>query len=158
VLSTRNIIKHSAAVAVMGVLLASGITAAYAGQATPNVTVSPDAGLADGQVVQVAGTGFQAHQQVNVSECGGFDADGNHPVCTYSTYFVNAESDSSGSVATLTFTVKRSFNGTQYVQDAANPVPATYDCAPANDCVIRVVSTTKGFARADHPITFALGA
>ena len=155
-LVTRNIIRRSAAVAAMGLVLAGGVTAAYAGQPSPNITVSPDAGLADGQVVQVAATGFQAHQQVNVSECGGFDAAGNHPVCTYSTYYVDAETDSSGAVAPLSFTVKRAFSGTKYVQGAANPVPASYDCAPANDCVIRVVSTTKGFRRADHPITFAL--
>lgn len=153
--ATRNILKRSASVAALSLLLASGVTAAYASPPSPQVTVTPDAGLADGQVVQVAATGFQSHQQVNVSECGGFDSNGNHPVCTYSTYFVNAESDASGNVAPLSFTVKRSFNGTRYVQNAANPVPASYDCLPANDCIIRVVAINKGQRRADHSITFA---
>lgn len=155
--ATRNILRRSASVAAMGLLLASGVTAAYAGTSSPQATVTPDAALTDGQVVQVAATGFQANQQVNVSECGGFDSNGNHPVCTYSTYFVDAESDGSGTVAPLSFTVKRSFNGTQYAQNAAHPVPASYDCLPANDCIIRVVATTKGQRRADHPITFAVG-
>jgi len=120
------------------------------------ITVTPDSELADGQTVQVSGTGFQ-EQQIQIAQCGGGDLSAHPavgPVCTYFTYSVNAQTGIGGSFGPTAFTVQKAFTGTRYV-NGNHPVPTSYDCGPLNDCYLRVYSLTRGYRVGTHPLTFA---
>jgi len=122
----------------------------------PAVTVTPSTNLTDGQLVSIAGSGFQ-QQGIMVAECGGETVFGPHPICTYYTAPVShLETDADGSFA-INFPVAASYDGTQYIKQPhrSDPAPAHYDCLPANDCFLRVQTTTQKWTRIDVPITFA---
>jgi len=122
----------------------------------PMVTVTPDSGLTDGETVQVSGTGFQ-EQQVQIAQCGGGDQTAHPavgPVCSYFTYAVDVQTDTEGSFAPVGFAVQKAFTGTHYV-NGNHPVPTSYDCAPLNDCYLRIYSLTRGYRATTHPLTFA---
>lgn len=141
----------------IAVLTLGGLTPAYARSPWhPTASASPDTDLNDGQTVQVSGAGFQ-EQQIQIVECGGGNIDkfGAHPVCTYFTSpRVNVASAAAGTFGPTAFTVARVLVGTMYVR-GTRTTAATHDCLPANDCFIRVVSTTRKWLRVDIPITFA---
>ncbi len=110
-------------------------------QATPTVAVTPDTGLADGQTVEVTGSGFGSGSQVAVGECrtgATSDAD-----CSVAGALVTTV-DSSGAFTTP-FTVSR----------LLTIGASTLDCSTEGSCVIAAgeLPSLKTFATA--PISFA---
>jgi lysophospholipase L1-like esterase len=110
-------------------------------QADPTVAVNPDTGLADGQTVEVSGTGFGTGSQVAVGEC----RTGATSVADCSVVgAVVATVDSSGSFTTQV-TVSR----------VLTIGSSTLDCSTDGSCVIAAgqLPSLKTFATA--PISFA---
>lgn len=127
---------------------------ANAGRPNPQIVVTPNTGLVDGQVVSVSGSGYQ-EQAIAIIECGG--ADLNHrpvigPVC--SDYVVTVQSDADGNFPPVDFTVATTIVGTRYVH-GNHLESATHDCAPVDDCYIKAYSLTRGVRSGEQGLSFA---
>jgi Neocarzinostatin family len=132
----------------------TGPPAGAAGKPNPEVTVTPNTGLVDGQMVVVSGTGFQ-EQLINLIECGGADLDAHPvigPVC--SDYAVTVRSDAEGNFEPVDFTVATIIVGTRYFH-GNHLVAATHDCEPVDDCYIKAYSLTGGVRSATGSLSFA---
>jgi neocarzinostatin family protein len=130
--------------AIIVLLLAIGITGANASPNLGTISVTPNTGLADGQIVQITGSGFRSNINLFFAECGPVDTKpfaGGRTSATCSDSFVTATTDANGSFTT-SLTVSTLVVGT--VREQGKYVPATYDCAPLNDCHIHVNSQTGG--------------
>jgi hypothetical protein len=152
-MSVTRVVRSSVALAAIGLLFTVSANASHADSTDPQITVAPSSGLADGDMVQVSGTGFQ-QQDIKVIECGGGDVNA-HPavgkVCT--TYSVTVSSDAAGNFGPVAFRVASEIDGSQYT-DGHHKVPATYDCTVANDCLIRAYALTRANWSAEQQITF----
>jgi Neocarzinostatin family len=136
------------------VLVAIAGAPAQAGRPNPQITVIPNTGLVDGQIVSVSGSGFQ-EQQIAIIQCGGADLT-HHPVIgpVCSNYAVTTQTDAAGNFGPVDFTVTTIIVGTRYVH-GNHLVAATYDCAPADDCYLKAYSLTGGVRSATQDISFA---
>ncbi|MFF9043655.1 enediyne antibiotic chromoprotein [Streptomyces parvulus] len=108
---TRSGLLGAAAVAALA------FTAAPA-SAAPAVTATPAAGLADGQSVTVAGTGFPAGAEVAVSQC--------REATTCTDTLARATVGADGTFRTP-YTVRRQFTATDWSTGTGSTV--TVDCA-----------------------------
>ena len=150
---SRRFASMGIALATVAVVGAPRTTAAQ--KPTPVITVSPDSGLSDGQIVEISGSGFQ-EQTVEIAECGDGNLDAHPaigPVCTYFTHSVDVQTDADGHFGSVTFAVEKAFIGTRYV-NGNHLVSTSYDCSLLNDCYIRVFSLTRGYRVATQSLTF----
>jgi hypothetical protein len=152
-MSVTGVVRHSVALAAIGLLLIATAGISRADSTDPQITVAPSSGLADGAMVQVSGSGYQ-QQDIRIIECGGGDVSA-HPavgkVCT--TYSVTVSSDAAGDFGPVAFRVAGEIDGSQYT-DGHHKVPATYDCTVANDCLIRAYALTRANWSSEQQITF----
>lgn len=152
-MSVTRVVRSCMALAAVSLLVTLSADVSHADSPAPKLTVTPSIGLADGDVVQVSGTGYQ-QQEINVIECGGGDVNA-HPavgkVCT--TYSVSVSSDAAGNFGPVSFRVASEIDGWQY-RDGLHKVAATYDCTVTNDCLIKAYALTRGQRSATQPITF----
>jgi Neocarzinostatin family len=135
------------------VVVAGSAPAIAAGRPTPQITVIPNTGLVDGQIVSVSGSGFQ-EQAIAIIECGGGDPSQHPPVGPVcSDYAVVVSSDTDGNFAPVDFSVAAIVVGTRYVH-GNHLETATYDCLAANDCYLRAYALTRAFRSAAQGVTF----
>jgi Neocarzinostatin family len=136
------------------VLAGAVVGRAQAAPPKPAITVSPGTGLADGQTVKVAGTGYQK-QEILIVECGGAKP-GAHPpvgpVC--SDYVVSVQADAQGAFPATDFVVHTTFTGTRYVK-GTQPAPASHTCAASGDCYAYAYAKNKAVRNAKGPLSFA---
>ena len=138
------------------VTLAAGVSRdpLYAqGQPSPQITVDPATGLADGQTVAVSGTGFQADQDVALVECG---AEVTTPpfigaTCTY--YTVSVRTDAEGNFGPVNFTVTTAITGARWAK--GHYIPASHTCAATEDCYVHAFSLSRGLRSANRHLGFA---
>jgi hypothetical protein len=123
-------------------------------QETPSLTVTPNTGLTDGQVVSLAGTGFGGLISVAVLECPPQFADRTEFTIT----------EVLGSCGFIGFTdavdidAAGNLTGSAAVQEVFTPSSGgpSYDCTVRNDCVILVAGLggPSELAGATAPIRF----
>jgi hypothetical protein len=145
--------KNKLALVAKAGLASAAVVVAVLGAALPasaesavGVTVTPSTGLADGQTVTVAATGFGANEAVFVTECAGDPAAGTL-VCDVAgiTQFTT---DATGAGSTTT-TAKETFQGQDQSGNAV-----TVDCTTvAGGCLIG--ASNEAQERATAAISFA---
>ncbi|MEY2465049.1 MAG: hypothetical protein QOH64_3187 [Acidimicrobiaceae bacterium] len=112
----------------------------------PTITATPHQGLADRQVIAVAGSGFTPHNQVVITQCeAGFSLNQGH--CSF-TIYRQAEVHADGSFASTT-QVRRMLEAF----DPATGQPLPIDCA-ITACVVSVIDGFDYTATAETPISF----
>ena len=137
-------------------LLAFGTTVAHASAPSGTISVTPNTGLADGQSVQVSGSGFQKNLALAIIECGPiqpFPLKGGWQSATCTYYSVAVTTDADGNFAAQDFTVSSVIQGAYWTH--GHNVPATYDCLVRNDCHIHVYSTVSGNTSVNQDLLFS---
>ncbi|WIX92230.1 enediyne antibiotic chromoprotein [Amycolatopsis sp. DG1A-15b] len=128
-------------------LACTGATTASAAPAAPALTASPSSGLADGQVVDVSGTGYAAGSTIVLLECDAAQPAGR--ACDKAALVATVAGADGALAAKLT--VHKAFQAVDLSTGAAG---ATVDCATAH-CVIASADTSNtGSEGAGVSITF----
>lgn len=124
----------------------AGVPAAPDPPATPTLSVDPDSGLADGQSVQVTGSGYAAGSQVAVGECrtGATDVSD----CTVAGALI-VTADGSGGFVTP-FTVSRVITIGSSTLDCSNPDACVIAAGQLPD-LTTFATTAISFAPASPP-------
>jgi hypothetical protein len=145
---TRTIGTKAIVAAGFGLALAfSGAAAASAAPAAPALTANPSSGLADGQTVNVSGTGYSAGSTIVVLECDAAQPAGR--ACDKAS-LVATVAGADGTLAAK-LTVHKTFQAVDLSTGAAG---ATVDCATAH-CVLASADTSNtGSEGAGVSITF----
>jgi hypothetical protein len=156
-MKTRALVSTAKAVLLLAFLLlmfgAVWTPAASSAHFDGQISVDPNMGLVDGQVVQVSGSAFQKDRELRIVECGPTSQTRPPVSAICSSYSVEVTTDGNGNFPAQGFTVSTTVVGTRFEQ--GHQVPATYDCLVANDCHIHVFAPAKGSASANEDIFFS---
>lgn len=121
----RKIFRISAGALLAGLSI---VGAAYASQAS--LTVTPNTGLANIQIVSVSGSNFGPNSTIDIQECQGLGGNPQKDVwCPGSQ--VQATSDSNGNWGPVDFTVHRTFTATNGAGSSQ-----TITCGQTNECAV----------------------
>jgi len=113
----------------------------------PSLTVSPTTGIADGQVLSVAGTGFAAQSTVNIVECS---LNGGVLACNLGNGDAKTvTADANGQVA-AGLPVRKVYSG---VDPATGNPTGQVDCSAAPGCI--VVASIDGSSTATDPVAIS---
>ena len=152
---TRSFIRYVATLAVIGLLTVGGLGRAPAygqGRPNPQIAVIPDSDLADGQSVEVWGTGFQSNQEIALIECGAEVTEPPFRGAICGDYAVAAHADDDGNFGPVSFTVTTSITGSRW--EKGKYIPAAHDCASTSDCYIHAYALTRALLSANGHLNF----